>query len=202
MLIEERRKSEHKMSMRHRYPEVLPRASTSSSSRRYIESGVRCGEGNTSHSCNRNYHDAANWFQKRKKMLGDKIDIKEFQDESLQRAKTAPSSPILNSDENAFPISPSRIVTPTSLSADKDKPIIQSHDIERPSTGRLVRQCMKCKVLYTVSHYCTLHSASAPTLLLQPIPRPVPKRSIASSQARVNPYTHFLTSPVPASVRR
>jgi hypothetical protein len=168
--------SSSRMGMRHRYPETLRNP-----------------------LIKRESHDAASWFQKRNQNQFQKVQLPrqsseevllfKNKDENVNRAQTAPAKPkALESDV---------VRTAPKMTSSEPTPDLNS---ERPSTGRLVRQCLKCKVLYTVSHYCPLHSASSPTLL-QPIPAPIrKKRSSPRSEAalqRTNPYTRFRTSTDP-----
>jgi hypothetical protein len=151
--------------------------------------------------------DAANWFQKRNqnqnqfrriglpRQQSEEALLSKNKDENINRAQTAPAKPKSYEPETLRGL---KIPIPT----DADAPPAPSQNLnsDRPSTGRLVRQCLKCKVLYTVSHYCPLHSASSPTLL-QPLPTPMmplrKKRTSPRPEAmsqRASPYSRFRPS--------
>jgi hypothetical protein len=184
--------------MRHRYPETLRRTPTP----------MMVGSFSTP-SLNKQSQDAAaNWFQRRKQnqqneeqerkgSFSTQRNINEIRSENINRAQTAPAKP--KSEE-------SNLVKSTQDSMwNQDHSQVElgtcPQEIERPSTGKLVRQCLKCKVLYTTSHFCPRHSASTPTLL-QPLPPPLPvsirkKKLTNGTILRANPYTRYRTTPDP-----
>lgn len=177
------------MSMRHRYAETTRRTPTPM---------MMTGSFSTP-SLNKQSQDvAANWFQRRKQnyqimepqqkgnhsFLRQERDANEERIENMNRAQTAPAKP----KSEGLHIMKS-LKGP--LSCDQE-----SSNIDRPSTGKLVRQCLKCKVLYTTSHFCPRHSASTPTLL-QPIPNPLPisMRKTSGAMLRASPYTRCRYTP-------
>jgi hypothetical protein len=146
---------------------------------------------------------AASWFQRRRQAqfqqnepqikikgsFSEERNSNEIRSENMNRAQTAPSKPKSGTE----------IVKSALVPLESPQPDYQ--EIERPSTGKLVRQCLKCKVLYTTSHFCPRHSASTPTLL-QPVAIPIPlpasirkKKLTDGSMLRANPYTRFHTTP-------
>mmetsp|Transcript_1669 Transcript_1669/g.1671 ORF Transcript_1669/g.1671 Transcript_1669/m.1671 type:complete len:177 (+) Transcript_1669:3-533(+) len=119
---------------------------------------------NNNNNNNNNRSDSSdnNNYNSIKKTINDSYNLKINKDENMNRAQSAPylSSSTQSRKFDSF----------NNLENNNNPLEIQLRDLERPSTGKLVRQCVKCKVLYATSHYCTLQSSASSPSLLQPLP--------------------------------